>query len=244
MAAKDRTEPTALDVLKALAVQIKFISPEQLVRGWFADLGDALAQATQVLDYLRVQRLVERATIEIRSARPATEPVFTWRPGERDPSPRRLEDLAAHFAMRWTERFASVEVFRASRFAANLFGIRDTGVGRACEWSHDFRLTEVYLRYRRVSPEAVSHWQGESARLKWGKQVARMKDPDAMLLGPGGEIQRVIEVAGKYSTEHLADLHRHCAGGAYERIEAWQQGRGEALSRNPYSLVEIAYELW
>jgi hypothetical protein len=42
----------------------------------------------------------------------------------------------------------------------------------------------------------------------------------------------------------LADLHRHCAGGAFRRIEAWQHVHGESLSRNPYNLIEIGYELW
>ncbi len=36
----------------------------------------------------------------------------------------------------------------------------------------------------------------------------------------------------------------HCAGGGYERLEAWQQQLGMALANNPYEFIEIGYELW
>ncbi len=235
---------TALDVLRALAVQIRFVTQEQLTRGWFYGRSNASAESMRVIEFLAHRGLIDRARIEVRDSDPVAKPLFAWRPGEPDPSPRRWEQLAAHLAARWSERFTTHEVLFASPAAANFFGAKDAGTGRPCEWSHDYRLTEVYLRYRAVEPKAIACWQGELARSKWGKQVPRMKDPDAMLLDDTGTIQRIIEVAGKYSAEHLADLHNHCAGDGYERLDAWQQRLGTPLPNNPYELVEIGYELW
>jgi hypothetical protein len=82
------------------------------------------------------------------------------------------------------------------------------------------------------------------ARPKWGRRIAQMKDPDAMLVDDDATITQVIEIAGKYSAAHLADLHDHCAGGAYERFETWRSGAGVGYARNPYERIEIGYELW
>jgi hypothetical protein len=79
---------------------------------------------------------------------------------------------------------------------------------------------------------------------KWGRQVKRMKDPDACLMDSSGCIERVIEVAGKYSVSHLQDFHRHCAGGAYERLANEAAETGARPPILPYDRVEIGYELW
>jgi uncharacterized phage protein gp47/JayE len=137
-----------------------------------------------------------------------------------------------------------MEVYFAARPTANLFGVPEVGIGRPCEWSHDYHITEVYLHYRQTFPQQASRWQGEAARPKWGSRIPRMKDPDAFLLDSNGTIERVVEVAGKYSAAHLDDLHRHCAGEGFERVEAWRAQSATDYIRNPYDQIEIGYELW
>lgn len=237
-------EAVATEVLRALAVQIRRASLDQIARAWFSQTENPEATARHTLTKLLRGGLVEQATIEVRRSEAATRPLFKWQPGWSDPARAELEELAEELDRRWSDTFDAIEVYFASRTTANLFGITFVGVGKPCEWSHDHRITDVYSSYRQLLPEAVARWKGESAFPKYGKHVRRVKDPDAFLCDAEGRIQQVIEVAGRYSASHLMDFHRHCAGGGFERLAAWEEQRGLALSRNPYALVEIGYELW
>jgi hypothetical protein len=234
----------AWEMLRSLAVQIRRASIEQIARGWFRRQECPEAAAREALKSLQRRGLVDQATIEVRSLPPSTKPVFEWRPGWTDPSPARLKKLAEEFDARWSSPFHQIEVFFASRRTANLLGVSYVGVDKPCEWTHDHQITEAYLAYRERVPDIAAQWIGELALPKFGKHVRRMKDPDAFLLDAGGRIAHVIEVAGRYSAEHLMEFHQHCAGGGYERLEAWQQHLGMALTNNPYELIEIGYELW
>lgn len=231
------------ELLRTLAQRVRFLTAEQAARGWFATADDPAAAAA-VLAELHSRELVERAVIEVRTAGTIAKPLFRWRPGQKTPAPEtwfRLEEL---LATRWSEEMVATEVFIAAPRAANLLGVRPPGLGRPCEWSHDLRITEVYLHYRQTRPELARRWRGEGARPKWGHRIGRMKDPDAMLLDGRGAIAEVIEIAGKYSAAHLADLHDHCAGDAYERFESWRSASGVDFAQNPYERIEIGYELW
>lgn len=237
-------ERISLDILRTLALKVRFLTSEQVATEWYDGGGNALSSAADMLADLESRQLVSRTTIEIRSAGCTEKPVFSWTPAAREPSVEDWERLAERFAVRWSPRLLPVEVFSAAPRTANLFGARPVGAGRPCEWSHDYRLTEVFLRYRKASPDAAARWKGEAARPKWGRRIPRMKDPDAMLIDQECAIDKVIEVAGKYSPAHLVDLHQHCAGTAFERLEQWQANGHEHRIRNPYQRGEIGYELW
>lgn len=230
-----------LKLLRDLTVQVKFASLEQFARGW---LGGDLAQAKEVILLFARLGLVERADIEVRAIDELSAPLFYWSPDNVDPSVDEFEELADRLARRLCGQFHPVTVYYPTRSTANLFGLRPRGVGRPCEWTHDSLLTEVFVWYRTHRPAASVRWLAEGAMPMWGRQVKRMKDPDAFLIDSRGCIEQVIEVAGKYSVSHLRDFHRHCAGGAYERLAdqaAETDGRPPIL---PYDRVEIGYELW
>ncbi len=238
------SEQLALETLRMLAVQVNMASRVQVIRSYMGLCEEPEKVCDGSLRFLLRAGLIERATIEVRTAGPATKPVFVWQPDWGDPDRAELEELAESLAVRWSSPFEAVEVYIASRVAANLFGVRGAGVGRPCEWSHNFRLTEVFLHYREHSPDLLTRWVGEVAVTKWGKRVKHMKDPDAFLMDQRGQIERVIEVAGKYTADHLSDIHQHCGGEAYRRLNDLADENGADSSLHPYGRREIGYELW
>ena len=240
---KDR-DVLSTDILRTLATKVRFLTCDQVAQGWCADDEDSSLHAAELLKFLHRGRWLDRATIEIRIAGPATEPVFSWHPDDRDPPSKTWEDLAQRLASRWSSQLESAEVFFIASRGASVFGVNADGVGRPCEWSHDYRTTEVYIHFRKSMPAAASRWQGEAARPKWGKRIHRMKDPDVMLLNSDGTIDRIIEIAGKYSAAHLCDLHRHCSGTAFNRLESWRWEHSAEHLLNPYQQIEVSYELW
>lgn len=230
-----------LELIRGLAVQVKFASLEQVACTWLA--GD-LTRAEDALGGLVRSGLAERADIEVRTTPAQDRPLFAWTPDLADPTQDELTEVAARLAARSAGSFSAITVYRASRAAANLFGVRSSGFGCPCEWTHDYRLAETFLWYRANRPAEAARWLAEGAMPKWGKQVRRMKDPDAFLLDPEGRIERVIEIAGKYSASHLWNFHRHCAGGAHRRIAEACIHKGSRLPVLLYDRVEIGYELW
>lgn len=238
-------KPTDIDLLKTLTLQVRFLSCEQVARGWFGGKHiEALGEARARLASLQSRGLIAHTTIEFRSGGAIKAPIFAWSPGEPDPEFEHYETLAARLTSRWAPRLTPVEVFFAAPRAANLFGVSPLGPSRPCEWSHDYRVSEVYLHYRMMRTAASRRWQGEAARPKWGRRIARMKDPDAVLRDPAGAIERVVEIGGKYSAMHLEAFHNHCAGEAFDRFELWRMRKAAADTDNPYQREQVGYEIW
>lgn len=232
------------DIVRTLATRVQFLTPKHVKLGWFGEYNNAEASSRNAVDWLLQRELIRTTTIEVRTTAPVTSPVFAWCPSAPEPSWDDWEDLAQRLANRWSRELTTVRVLYLGPRGAALFGVLDQGLGRPCEWSHDFLTTEVYIHYRSQRSMEVSRWQGEAARPKWGYKIGRMKDPDVMLIDKDGAIERVIEIAGKYSASHLYDLHRHCAGDACDRIESWIDDCQLDHFSNPYYRQEIGYELW
>ncbi|WKZ57700.1 MAG: hypothetical protein QY326_03275 [Bdellovibrionota bacterium] len=86
-------------------------------------------------------------------------------------------------------------------------GCRPPHPARPSEVSHDVRLAEVYLLFRRTRPDAARHWLAEAELLARGfGDNAPL--PDAMVASRGGRL--VIEVLGQYPATKLAEFHEWC----------------------------------
>ena len=223
---------------------MKYLTADQIARGWFAGCDEPESEAANLLDSLADSDLIIEETIEVYDAPRPARPLMAWRPGEPPPTPGRLNALAETLADRWSEHLRPVTVFHGSRNAANAFGasIAETRE-RSSDWSHDLLISEVLLRYRESRESEVKHWLGESFVPKLGLTIRGMKDPDAFLI-VDGRIERVIETGGKYTVEHLRALHRHCDGGAYRRLQEFASTNGGRQVLRLYDKQRIPYEIW
>lgn len=225
------------EILRALALQVRFLSLDQVLCGWFES--SSKQNALESMNALVDAGLVCKEVYEIHPPIPLDSPVLSWKPGEPKPSREEFENLASKLENRWTRRLASEEFFRVTPLGANLFASRAGDSIRDEECTHDFHLSELFIRRLKRWPETATHWLGEMAVMKLGFEIKRMKDPDAYLLGDDGKANRVIEFAGKYSAEHLSDLHDHCAFAGYSK--AVDHGIEELVL---YRSEGTAYELW
>lgn len=225
-------------LIRALAVQLRVLSFEQIRRGWFPDEPDDSIRES--ISALIAAGLVQENICEIDSPIPLDGPLLTWGPGEREPDVDRLARIAGHLERRWNRQFEAMVLYSITPAGANQFGSRGGKPSREEEHTHDFHLSEVYLKRLRDDSHAIpKRWIGEMAVEKLGFQIKRMKDPDAYLLDDEGKALQVIEFAGKYSVSHLQDLHRHCAGGGFEK--ASEHGVANLTVYRPEG---TGYELW
>jgi len=233
------------NIVAAIAVRIRLLSAPQVVRGWLSQESSAAELADRVLERLESASLLARHVVEAHPMLELTRPLYAWNVGDRPPSDRRFQSIAAASRARWNLPHRPVEVFTVTKRTVSLFGaFVDARRIKQCEATHDLHFTEVYLRYRHQSPKLAANWLGEAAFPKLGLEVPHMKDPDAFVISRQGKAQRIIEFGGAYDAEHLQAFHEHCAGGAAAHLAA----RGWTDSDNPfarlYSPAGTSYELW
>jgi len=232
------------EVLRALSIQVKYFTVEQVSRGWFGARAGAVREAECLLERLAESDLAVRDTIEVYNAPQPTRPLLEWRPGDAPPTQAGLTQVAQDLADRWSQRLSPVNVFWASPDSANSFGATTTcSENRSSDWSHDLFISEVLLRYRDSRKPEVENWLGEAFVPKLGLTIKGMKDPDAFLI-VDGRIGRIIEIGGKYTIEHLQALHEHCDGGAYHRLQEFASNNGGRHALRLYDKQRIPYEIW
>jgi hypothetical protein len=195
--------PRDLDIIRVLTRCVTMMALCQIARIWWPE-STTVRAARQ-----RLRRLVRRGLllgdwINAHPLLPADRPLAVWHPGEEDPDFERLADVARR---RWSQPAQPTPVYAASHAAAALLGSTARGLPAAEHRDHDLRLAEVYVRYRLRHPRQAALWIGEHALPKAGYQI---KDPDAFLIGPSGQVTRVIETAGRYRPEQLERFHEHC----------------------------------
>ena len=225
------------EILRAITLQVRLLTLEQVARGWFS--GDTHV-AADCMKRLEAATLITCRTLEVAELEPRTRPLFSWRPNR--PTPKRaLKRVSSSALKRWRGDFISCQSFIAAPRAVRAFGaFSDLRRIRSCEVTHDFHLSEVFIHYRISRPRQAKLWLGEAAFPKLGRMLSRMKDPDAFLIGDEGKIEKVIEVAGRYTVEHLTDFHNHCAERAAARLS---KGRTNCFS-NMYDAKGTRYEIW
>jgi hypothetical protein len=234
-----------LSVIRALALQVRLVTAEQLAKGWFAGFVDAAARAETLIGRLRKASFIDRIVSEAHPLLEQVRPLFSWKVGTAHPEDREILAVAEQSRARWRLPHVPVEVFRAGKRACRAFGaFVDARRIKHCEVTHDLHLTEVFIDYRRRRPRLAAQWLGEGAFPKLGLSILGMKDPDAYLLDSCGVGLRVIEYGGSYEAEHLRAFHRHCAGGAARRLSKVAGMHEASTFQRLYPGKGIDYELW
>ena len=192
-------------LLRALAVQVRALTVDQIRRGCFLQENSSQA-VLECCDRLQRSGLVTRRIMEAHPRIELKAPVYAWKPGQRQPTAADFRAIAQASQVRWNKSHAAEEVVIAAPRAARLFGaFVDARNLKHCETSHDLHLSEVFLRYR--GSDAGTNWWGEAAFPKLGLDIRFSKDPDAFLLNVNGNATRIIEFAGSYDEEHLRHFH-------------------------------------
>lgn len=236
---------TEQSLTRALALQVPCLTLEQISRGWFASADEPRRAAESAAARLLTAGLLERRQWDAHPLLPLTAPLFRWRPGAVAPTRRRFESLAERASERWELHHVGVEVnvaTRAARRALGAFG--GNGHEKACEATHDLHLAEVFVQYRLRRPLLAAAWHGEAAFPKLGFDLRSMKDPDAFLLNEQGQAERIIEMTGRYTADHLADLHEHCGRRAAQRLSTIAASSPRSYLARLYPREGTGYELW
>lgn len=225
------------EILRAITLQVRLLTVEQLARGWF---GGETQAAADCMKRLEAATLITHRTVEVARIERRSRPLFSWRP--KQPTPQGALKRVSNSALkRWRGDFSSCQIFIAAPRAVRAFGaFSDLRRIRSCEVTHDFHLSEVFIHYRINKPRQGNRWLGEAAFPKLGRMLSRMKDPDAFLIGDDGKVEKVIEVAGRYTVEHLTDFHNHCAERAAARLS---KSRTNYFA-NMYDAKGTRYEIW
>jgi hypothetical protein len=98
-------------------------------------------------------------------------------------------------------------IYWATHQAARIVGGVGGKLRQPWQLQHDLGVTSVYLLLRRTCPTLAEHWVSEDMyRLEFGQRRGE-KIADAFLVNPPGQVYRVIEFVGDYSTKRLRDFH-------------------------------------
>lgn len=232
-------------IARALALQVRLLTVDQITRCWFSHCTNPLPRAEQAIAKLKRSGLIERRIFEAHPFIRLTRPLFSWNPGDRNPTSAQLDDLADRLENRWKIGTQAIEAYIATKDASHIFGaFSDARHEKHSEATHDLHLANVFVRYHVKEQNSQLSWWGEAAFPKLGFEIKGMKDPDAFLLDGDGRAQRVVEFAGVYSAEHLTTFHAHCAG----KAAAAARRRFAALESSALSQLYgpggTSYELW
>ena len=231
-------------ILRAVAVQVRLLTLDQIARIWFANTPAPRQFAEETVCRLEEAGLLRREIVEAHPLLSLEDALLSWTPTEGMPSEEVLQDIS-HIAIgRWTLPESAVQIFVATKDASHLFGaFHNASSSKHCEATHDMHVAEVFVRYAVSEPASAAMWLGEAAFPKLGFEIHRMKDPDAFIVDEAGSIQRVVEFAGKYDVKHLEDFHHHCSGQACDRIARAVQNTDGILAKL-YSPSGTEYEIW
>lgn len=231
--------------MRALAVQVQGTTLDQIARALFSrqDLPSQIAE--QALERLMAAGLVESRMVEAHPLEALSKPLFAWKPGDPHPTDQRLAKLSLLTRSRWSLPPVAQTIYVATRNAARCFGtFLDFGRVKPCEATHNIHLTEVFVHYSVRRPRMAALWLGEAAFPKLGFDIKGMKDPDAYLINSAGTAERIIEFAGSYSADHLANFHSHCAGSAARKLSHFCRAHQNCRLAALYAAQGTSYELW
>lgn len=190
------------EVIRALLFCVRLFSLRQVARAWWGSSTAPAERARRRLGKLCEAGWLETHHLLARILPPPTGPLFSWAPGQPDPS---FAHVAHLLQARWTTPPRNTLIVVASKRASNLFG--GFGGGRVTKLghvSHDLSLSEAYLWYRTHRPALARRWSGEEA-LRSSRLGQKL--PDAMLLDHAGEPELVVEAGGSYNQHHVAAFH-------------------------------------
>lgn len=200
------------DILNALAFRVRMLSLGQIAGAWWGDSSDPPRFAGRRLGPLVDAGLLQEREVLAHPLLELNAPEFAWTPGEPGPD---VDAVSYRLKSRWTERRTRTRVFLATKRTLAELGGAGGKLPVLGQETHDLHMGSVYLRLRRLDPEAAESWVGEDV---FAPERRGQKLPDAVLLGPGGEVRLVIDFAGSYDAERVAAFHEDCArrGTPYE----------------------------
>lgn len=232
-------------VMRALSVQVQGTTLDQIARMVFSHEQSPLQRVEQALDRLTAAGLIESRAVETHPLEQLAKPLFVWKPGDPHPNDQKLKKLSHRACSRWTLPPVVQTIYVATQYAARSFGaFVDSWRVKPCEATHNIHLAEVFVYYSVRRPRMAAMWLGEGAFPKLGFDIKGMKDPDAYLINPTGTAERVIEFAGSYSADHLANFHSHCAGSAARKLSHFCRAHRSCHLARLYAPQGTSYELW
>ena len=188
------------EILEALSLRTPVLSMEQIGRTWFSE-GTAVARKR--MTFLAESNWLKIATVAAHPILKLAAPVFTWKPGEQLPDPRRISrDLQS----RWTRPLRPTAVCVPTRRTLSAFGGKARRLA-AAQATHDLHVAEVFLRYRTSVPDKAARWTGEGVLASRGRNT---KLPDAIIAGTSDEPPLVVEFGGAYPAARVDGILEHC----------------------------------
>ncbi len=198
--------PREQELVSALALKIRMLSFDEILRSWWPASRSATTNARRRLAELVHDGLLVRERALARPRLPLEEPIFRWKPGEAAPD---FGKLSWTVKSRWTEPPREVTVYLASRRAAAIFGGKANGkIKNPSQATHDIHLGALYLKLCREAPTIAAGWIGEDILAPTREH---QKLPDAILHDRDGRPRLVVEFGGAYPAERLQAFHEDCA---------------------------------
>lgn len=192
-------------IIETLIFKVRVLTLLMIADTWWPTARSRTIHATRRLKELVDAELLERADVLADPLLPLTQPLCTWHPGQPPP-----DSEAVGYALKssWTAAPCQTLVYVATPKAIRQYGGRGLGGFRhRLQATHDLHVAAIYLHYLKSAPDKASAWVGEDIL---GKAGHRIKDPDAMLVGPDGKPYEVIEFGGRYDARRVREFHEHC----------------------------------
>lgn len=190
------------------------LSLEQIASAWWGESSNPRRFARRRLAPLVQAGLLDEREVLAHPLLDLAAPVFAWSPGEAAPD---VEAISYRLKSRWTAAPRRTPVFIATKRTLAELGGAGGKLPILGQETHDLHTASIYLRRLRECPEEAEAWVGEDV---FAPQRRGQKLPDAVLLGPGGEVTLAIEFAGSYGPDRVAHFHDDCARRAI-RYELW-----------------------
>lgn len=195
--------PRDLDIVETLTRRVRLLSLAQIQAIWWNGTTSTRTVRRRLMKLVQAD-LLQQFIVNAEALIP-TAPLLSWTPGMPTPD---CVAVSRQAKTRWNQVATPHELYVASPRSANLYGSMAGQLPPLHHRDHDLLLGHVYVVYRTQRPDVAPLWVGEDSRPKAG---FRVKDPDAFLVSRGGQIQRVIESAGRYSSAQCRSFHEHCA---------------------------------
>lgn len=195
--------PAIYDLMETLTCRVRLLSLAHIHQGWADQFGSSAATVVAIKQLVDAGLIV--GDVWNLPASPIGErPLQVWNPNDTLPDLSRIAELVQR---RWDRTSEPTPVVAATHKASRLFGSSAGGLPPTNHRNHDLLLAGVYVRYRVEEPALAATWLGEDAVAMAERGV---KNPDAFLFDDEGNVNRVIESAGRYSLKQLESFHQHC----------------------------------
>lgn len=188
-----------LEVLRLLTGKVRAATRDQLVA---ADVSWSPA----VLEELVRERLLSETNLSLVVPPARRRPYASWQPMLASPPFGAISWRGRRRIRAGTAK--PTRIYWATHRAARTVGGIGGKLRQPWQLQHDLGVTSVYLLLCRTEPALAEHWVSEDIYRREFIQCRRDKIADAFLLNPAGQVYRVIEFVGDYSTQRLRDFHR------------------------------------